>query len=412
MHSPFVDGRGSRGHSFVPAELESLRARAQGSECAARRFPPAVEDEYQRYQRAEGGRTRAVLLLCLTAAMALAAALEGHLLLVLGTCLCFVGATLQLRNAEARHSEWLVLGALGLLMLLVGSWTPEGHSQRPLDLFLFCAALGVLLFARLPIRSSLLLIVLYLSAVIWTDRGAAPDGQTLSHWPVNAVLLLLIAGSSWSLRLAQRRSWAMMRLLDIEAHQDALTGLPNRRALEQHYRAISREPTRSKQGAILAFALIDLDYFKQVNDRYGHEYGDRVLTRIGAELSESGAAHGDFVARLAGEEFVLILRGHDADHVRRRLQEVIRRIECLRIPNRESPYRWVTASVGWVPIQMGSRFLDPYVAADRNLYRAKFSGRNLVQGPEVSPSPQLAQPLDDALQCEAIREWPTPGEPC
>ncbi|NJC71650.1 diguanylate cyclase [Planosporangium thailandense] len=155
------------------------------------------------------------------------------------------------------------------------------------------------------------------------------------------------------------------------AERDALTGLYNRRYVDEHLAALL------ERDAPLAAALIDLDYFKRVNDTLSHATGDLVLQQV-ADLLTEAAADDAVAARLGGEEFLLILPDTDAD-------EAVRRCERLRRVIQGHPWRPitgdlpVTASIGVTAVAGGRCTPSALLAqADRNLYAAKRAGRNRV----------------------------------
>jgi len=151
----------------------------------------------------------------------------------------------------------------------------------------------------------------------------------------------------------QYRALALRR----QASQDPLTGLLN---MEHCARA-------PKQGALV---VLDLDDFKQINDRHGHEAGDRVLAAVGRYL----AAQGDLVAsRFGGEEFVLLLPEGDALAQQARCEQIRQAIATLPLAGIQ-----VTASLGLVPGAREWHFDTLFSQADRALYRAKRSGKNRV----------------------------------
>lgn len=95
------------------------------------------------------------------------------------------------------------------------------------------------------------------------------------------------------------------------ALHDALTGLPNRRALDRHLERVLAKAKR--QGHVVALGMLDVDDLKPINDRFGHAMGDHILTQIAARL-RGGVRREDYVARLGGDEFVLVFEQLDADH--------------------------------------------------------------------------------------------------
>jgi diguanylate cyclase (GGDEF)-like protein len=160
--------------------------------------------------------------------------------------------------------------------------------------------------------------------------------------------------------------------------EDDLTGIANRRSFE---RALIDEWNRAKRHEQpLALVLLDLDHFKDLNDRLGHPAGDDCLRRVGAFLAESIKRSGEIVARYGGEEFAILLPGVDAD-IAVRVAETLRDgIERLSIPYGPGARR-MTASAGvaaMVP-RAASSPESLVASADRALYAAKHSGRNCVR---------------------------------
>jgi diguanylate cyclase (GGDEF)-like protein len=156
------------------------------------------------------------------------------------------------------------------------------------------------------------------------------------------------------------------------AQTDSLTGLLNRGAFEAVLRRDLQRCHRS--GATLAVMLIDLDYFKQINDSFGHAVGDSALRRISAALS-AGIRPSDVLARYGGEEFVILLRESgvvDAHAAAERIRFDIQRLEDL--PEGVT----LTASIG-VAVNLPGESPDELILrADEALYRSKREGRNLV----------------------------------
>jgi diguanylate cyclase (GGDEF)-like protein len=162
------------------------------------------------------------------------------------------------------------------------------------------------------------------------------------------------------------------------ASLDGLTGLANRRgfdrelALEWQRAGDRRQP--------LALMMIDIDYFKLYNDRYGHVRGDACLRAVGETLSLVTLEEAVLVARYGGEEFALLLPGLDLERAGALAEEARRAIEDLLIPHAETPRGLVSISIGveaLVP-EPDQPAPDLVEAADRALYAAKKRGRNTV----------------------------------
>jgi diguanylate cyclase (GGDEF)-like protein len=165
------------------------------------------------------------------------------------------------------------------------------------------------------------------------------------------------------------------RRLAEQALTDDLTGLANRRhgahALE---RAVA---LATRHGHALALARVDIDHFKQINDTYGHQAGDRVLAEVGRRLA-SAVRGGDELARWGGDEFVVILPDTDRDGGLAAAERLRAAVAASRVAVGESRGVEVTISVGWAH-WVGDTPDDLLVRADRALYAAKDTGRNTVR---------------------------------
>ncbi len=174
-------------------------------------------------------------------------------------------------------------------------------------------------------------------------------------------------------RLEAQRQHARARALEADVRRDQLTGLGNRREAEARWPELL-EAARAAQ-APLSVAMLDLDHFKQVNDRHGHAVGDQVLVAL-AGLLRAHTRATDLAARLGGEEFLLVLRDTDA----RAAVEV-----CERLRSCVQGHDWASLAPGLaVTVSIGLTSAPPYEAqtlslrADAALYRAKASGRNCL----------------------------------
>ncbi len=157
------------------------------------------------------------------------------------------------------------------------------------------------------------------------------------------------------------------------ALHDALTGARNRRALEGDLQLAVE--THRRSAAPCGLAMLDLDHFKRVNDRFGHEVGDRVLTQFAA-VARAACRKRDRIYRFGGEEFVMLLPNTDADGLRVALEKLRTAVaEQLRDPE-GSP---VTVSAGAALLHGESDWTEWMARADAALYRAKGAGRNCVQ---------------------------------
>jgi len=172
------------------------------------------------------------------------------------------------------------------------------------------------------------------------------------------------------------------------AERDGLTGLWNHRIIMQRLR---QEVDRSRrEGVPLSVIMVDLDEFKNVNDTYGHQAGDRVLNEIGAILQSSVRSY-DWVGRYGGEEFLLILPGSSFTNARIRAEHFRMAVQTARIQHGETAIH-VTASFGVASgFPTGSE--EMIYAADTALYRAKDNKRNCVMATEIEPPGSSAETI-------------------
>lgn len=162
------------------------------------------------------------------------------------------------------------------------------------------------------------------------------------------------------------------------SYLDALTGVANRRHFDEHLEQEWRRALRKQ--ALLSLALVDVDYFKRLNDTAGHQYGDECLRRVGETLAAGVRRAGDVVARYGGEEFAVILPDAQPEWATAFAEELCSTVAALAIPHHASPYGVLTVSVGVATAVVGetNRPAGLVAAADRALYAAKEAGRNRV----------------------------------
>ena len=167
------------------------------------------------------------------------------------------------------------------------------------------------------------------------------------------------------------RQGAQLRRVRYQATHDATTGLANRHAVTTHLRKALR------RGRVTGLVLIDLDRFKEINDTYGHEHGNDVLTEIGRRLSTLTRPV-LFAARLSGDEFAVIVDG-STDQSAAVANAALRII--TRAPVRVGGHDIaVTASVGHATAALGVSARDLLHAADLAMYQAKRHGRSMTYG--------------------------------
>ncbi|WP_229257217.1 diguanylate cyclase [Duganella callida] len=196
----------------------------------------------------------------------------------------------------------------------------------------------------------------------------------------------LIAGLQESERLLESRVNQRTRELKVANEHlaalsmtDGLTAIANRRRFDE---VLSAEWARAaRQHHMLAIGLLDIDYFKQYNDHYGHQQGDECLRVVAATFKAQLQRGGDLVARYGGEEFAFVAPATDADQALAIADGVCRAVAALELPHARAPGGTLTVSLGvasWMPL--AGEAPDALLrAADQALYRAKQLGRNRVE---------------------------------
>lgn len=293
----------------------------------------------------------------------------------------------------------LVFGALNLAIVIAGTSTLDhprlANSMTYVSMLVItvqmlalrlsltmgamCALLGILLGMSIPL-------------VVW---GRLPDWPSLFWSAVSSTIVNLFIGAI--LERQERIGFLQELLLSYEAtererlnkkleelaHQDALTGLANRRHFDS---VLDREWERlQRDQRPLSILYMDIDHFKLYNDTYGHAAGDQCLAQVGKVLAHAARRPGDMAARYGGEEFVMILPGTNTDGAADVAQRILEDIDALAIPHSASSTGdFVTISIGIASAIPRASHAPTFLvrAADSALYTAKHSGRHRV---EIAP---------------------------
>ena len=173
---------------------------------------------------------------------------------------------------------------------------------------------------------------------------------------------------------------SLQRELEALSFKDGLTGVSNRRRFDTTLDTEWASARRSAQP--LSLIMLDVDFFKQYNDRYGHTQGDECLKNVAQTLALAVTRPRDIVARFGGEEFALILPETDADAASKVAERCLRLVENQRIPHEASAVsQFVTVSmgVGTIKAATGMEARHFVEAVDKLLYRAKQNGRNRIE---------------------------------
>ncbi|CAB1258100.1 GGDEF family protein [Vibrio cholerae] len=190
---------------------------------------------------------------------------------------------------------------------------------------------------------------------------------------VQSLFSFITLGTMLTLFLFEEIEWHRLRSI-----QDELTGAFNRRHFKEQ---VQQKLKQSKQKSMVA--LVDIDHFKQINDSYGHDIGDSVITYVVRHL-ESLALTDCLVARYGGEEFAIFARENDFERVSQALDSV-RDAISVGFHVEQQPLK-VSVSIGAVIFESSHEYGEVLRQADKALYQAKQQGRNRIMLQEVSAS--------------------------
>lgn len=191
---------------------------------------------------------------------------------------------------------------------------------------------------------------------------------------------------------SDRRSYLQARLLTLtnrrtEKHaqhaselsrQDALTGLANRRSLDEHLSLLWRRSCRDRTS--VALLMIDVDHFKYFNDEFGHQKGDQCLVDVAKVIDQFAGRADDLAARYGGEEFALILSGASLDDASLVANKLLAAVEALCLPAAgDRPFLTVSIGVAAIIPAISGEESELLRQSDEALYQAKRMGRNRVE---------------------------------
>lgn len=300
---------------------------------------------------------------------------------------------------------WLREGSVAASMVIICmiNLVAEGTSNTSSTLFGEICVLITALFVGAVMRLRFPYALGSISAMLLAGLWSLGHGQgiRLSESAMGSSMMLVGIGiilvASHSLEREERRGYLLRLQRDLQAEElaltneslqqlstvDKLTGLPNRRALEERFDLMWDEYRET--GAAVSAVVIDVDHFKMVNDKYGHLFGDETLRRIGVLLPQALRSPADMAARFGGEEFILLLAHTEANIALSVAERARQLVEAAGTPLHADPKHemsiWVTVSCGVSSCEPanGMSWTDLIAAADEALYAAKRGGRNRVE---------------------------------
>lgn len=338
--------------------------------------------------------------------LALEDKLPGSFLLIAGNGCLMLGLALYWRSVRrfeaVPDSSWIftpaVLGVIGIFWFaaitpsfsvrvlvatlawiapLIGAgWllVKPRAEQRFISRSVLAAIMGLVI-------ATMLLRALYFLTHPYRAASILDSGDLVSGTTPFLLCLLPVIGTTCFLMMCSERA---QLLWQTAAATDFLTGLPNRRTISATAKA--RIDAARRLGIGLVIAIIDIDHFKSINDRFGHEAGDRALQHVADVLSKN-CRSANMVGRIGGEEFVVLIEGSS-------LQQALVAAERLRVALELAPVvingepLTLTVSIGLSELLSTDLDFSTILGrADGAMYKAKENGRNRV---EIYQSPELA----------------------
>jgi len=230
-----------------------------------------------------------------------------------------------------------------------------------------------------------LLAITYTGIDIWNNKNWNMETYfrfSLAHFVMLYVIYAIQNSNECAnakIEKLREKEKLQIRLLEKLSITDTLTSLYNRRFFEEIFPRQINRAKRNKE--LLTFFALDLDYFKQYNDTYGHQKGDWALVQVAEILKEVFNKSDDYIFRMGGEEFAGIYLDGNIDNIHSLIDDLMNKIEERQIEHKGNPAEGrLTCSIG-VYIKTEDDDLthqEMYRLADEALYKAKANGRNQV----------------------------------
>jgi diguanylate cyclase (GGDEF)-like protein len=258
-------------------------------------------------------------------------------------------------------------------------WLMQHHGYS-LSAWMVLVALSPYQVFALPHRRAIITTHMTLAvyaSISWL--GGVFDGQRQFDFIVMCAAVAISGAGHYMMQKAMRRSYLDWRRLTHSAHRDSLTGLFNRRVFDEHMARLWQQASRTSTP--VAVLMIDVDFFKLLNDSLGHQTGDDYLTKISSVLASTARRPMDIVTRYGGEEFCIVLWEADRAAAEQVATKLLSRIRSLALPHPASPIAaTVSVSIGVaciVPAPERSS-MGAIQLADEALYDAKGRGRDCI----------------------------------
>lgn len=280
-------------------------------------------------------------------------------------------------RGRAVVQSWIYAYSIPFFTTMMFALTTERATVTVFGWVLLIPLLSHLLHGR---RTGLAIAVFYVTVAGTIFLAKYHDSPELMQpAPIMNMVILTLCLIIFSHVYEVSRERSELKLLHM-ARTDVLTGLANRAMLQEVFE--KEEARARREAAPLTVIVLDLDYFKDVNDRYGHDVGDQALVHV-ADLIGTRLRKSDLACRLGGEEFGALLPSTDSIQARVLCEDLRADLETTPLKLGSVEIR-LTMSLGTAELGVDGQSLRALLArADQRLYAAKTRGRNQVVGPEL-----------------------------
>ena len=297
------------------------------------------------------------------------------------TLLIFVVATYlhfrKLKNIILIANMAIVLAFIGSILVV---YFTKAEDYSPLWAFAYLFYAMILLGHKKGLLVSIVLFLLiYTMMWIWIGEHVT-QYEFIRYIFISFVLVFISYIYEYSIHKSFQELEKANKTLTKISRVDSLTTLYNRKYFDEIFPKQIKIAKRNEK--ILIFAMMDIDYFKNYNDTYGHQDGDSVLKNISLSFKKSAQRPDDYVFRIGGEEFGILLHTQNVEDSIKNIEQIRTNIEDLKIPHSKSKVAsFITISIGLYVINPDDKndYSTIYKLCDDALYKAKNTGRNRVE---------------------------------
>lgn len=324
-----------------------------------------------------------ILLLYLTAQLIFFAAFHNYMPMIISV-IAFVVYVVAFAGTYKGKTVQVLIGLqiVSLAWIVASIWMLGWDSG--LQQFLLIMLILVLFSGHQRVKQKALLAAIYLCVRIALyvysinsicmyplTRQETMILQTINSFAIYAEIASLSVIFAREAQATERKLVSYNRKIEEMAFRDPLTQLRNRRSMLELLQKTTRE-----QNTYICVAIADIDFFKKVNDTYGHEAGDEVLKAVAKQLMTHMHNQG-YVARWGGEEFLFLFEDGNGDLVAQQLEDLREKIEKVEVLYNEQKIRF-TMTFGLVEYNSNATLEENISLADQKLYSGKEAGRNRV----------------------------------